>query len=838
MCREVVLDYVDPGEGVCYRLLRSVSCLQQLHHQNIVPLVFINLEPQINKVRSSPALERPVAWRAQRHPRAPPFSCLLLPPPSLALLPPRLRAPPTHPIAPSPRPQLRLFYEDVGHPLEEELKNGRLPLPHVREVLRQILIALAHCHCQGITHRNLKPKYVLLRRTGGSGGSGGSSSDSGGGGSSEGSGEWQVKLSDFNSVRWLGVQRHGGDEPLYGASDVAGACSPTVVTQPYRAPEILLGCTSYNTSIDIWACGCVFAEMASATILFAGDSDIGQLIRIFELLGTPGPEKPVHWRKVEDLPYYNPMFPAMRPKNFADHPSTKELCASPAAEDLLRRMLQFDPAMRITAAEALEHPFFSPDRPSYGLPPPSTQSGAQQPTADATPIARSSRKAQMVQMGEELASRKAQMRQLNAAGGAQEAVDSELTYERHHKDLAGFYACMSGGPDFDGGGSSKDAAAPSSLRTPIGAAGGSAARFSPIAASGSASGNRAAGSGGRPCVWDMWRTIESSQRGPGGMRPSAKPGASFSATELMQYTCHREVALQWILKSALDFCKCDRTVHLAVAILDHVCQLRPAPSSAQALTDGSGSWVELLGIAALLLACKFQEVEIHMVDEFVYHANARYESADVLDAEVRICSALRLDFAIPSSLDFLYCLLHRLSWPTAFAVHRGMHKPVVMLAQLLCELSLLSTELAMCRHSSLVASCSLCLSLACLRCGVWRDGSPGPSTTPEQYWTASMVQATGYTRADLRGVMGMLRAVHEQAAPSLSAQSGLAPVEQVGRWGAVRRKFSQPRFLGVLRVLPFSPHHGGALYSPLHADLVRTALPNSPVSNQVAAALI
>ena len=45
--------------------------------------------------------------------------------------------------------------------------------------------------------------------------------------------------------------------------------------------------------------------------------------------------------------------------------------------------------------------------------------------------------------------------------------------------------------------------------------------------------------------------------------------------------------------------------------------------------------------------------------------------------------------------------------------------------QLLCELALLSTEIAMGRKSSLVASSALCLSLACLRCGVWRDGSPG-----------------------------------------------------------------------------------------------------------------
>jgi hypothetical protein len=57
--------------------------------------------------------------------------------------------------------------------------------------------------------------------------------------------------------------------------------------------------------------------------------------------------------------------------------------------------------------------------------------------------------------------------------------------------------------------------------------------------------------------------------------------------------------------------------------------------------------------------------------------------------QVRICSALRLDFAIPSALDFVFCLLHRLRWPHVFAVHRGMHKQVAMLSQLLCEPSLL-----------------------------------------------------------------------------------------------------------------------------------------------------
>lgn len=60
-----------------------------------------------------------------------------------------------------------------------------------------------------------------------------------------------------------------------------------VVTLWYRAPEIMLGATEYSTAIDIWAVGCIFAEMVTKRILFEGDSEIDQLYRIFRVLGTP-----------------------------------------------------------------------------------------------------------------------------------------------------------------------------------------------------------------------------------------------------------------------------------------------------------------------------------------------------------------------------------------------------------------------------------------------------------------------------------------------------------------------------------------------------------------------
>ena len=115
--------------------------------------------------------------------------------------------------------------------------------------------------------------------------------------------------------------------------------------------------------------------MCSNEILFAGDSDIGQLFKIFGLLGTPGPGMPSEWPGVDSLPYWNAEFPSMMPKPLSDQAATPrwplDICSYPLADDLLRRMLRYDPMMRISAVEALRHPFFQPDRPSQELAPPS-----------------------------------------------------------------------------------------------------------------------------------------------------------------------------------------------------------------------------------------------------------------------------------------------------------------------------------------------------------------------------------------------------------------------------------------------------------------------------------
>jgi len=152
-----------------------------------------------------------------------------------------------------------------------------------------------------------------------------------------------------------------------------------------------------------------------------------------------------------------------------------------------------------------------------------------------------------------------------------------------------------------------------------------------------------------------------------------------------------------------------------------------------------------------------------------------------------------------------------------------------MLAQYLCDLSLLSYECAQ-QPASLVASAALCLALACLRCGLWRDGAPGPSDTPTRYWTPSMIQATGYTPQLLEAVLPWLRIEHDQAYAKLSVPPS-HPTDgddggvEVQKYETLRAKFTHPRFLGAVEVQPFAPHTGGSLLTPNQ----RRSLPNTPL---------
>jgi len=200
------------------------------------------------------------------------------------------------------------------------MKTGGLPENLAKSYLRQLLSGIAYCHAHRVLHRDLKPQNLLIDNRG------------------------NIKLADFGLARAFGV-------PVRNFTH-------EVVTLWYRPPEILLGEKTYSTAVDIWSLGCIFAEMLTKKPLFPGDSEIDQLFRIFRLLGTPNE---AIWPGVTHLQDFNSSFPNWdAPTGFAnilpDLKASGSLCEE--GWHLMNDLLQYDPERRITAREALSHPYF------------------------------------------------------------------------------------------------------------------------------------------------------------------------------------------------------------------------------------------------------------------------------------------------------------------------------------------------------------------------------------------------------------------------------------------------------------------------------------------------
>ncbi|KAM6162369.1 mitogen-activated protein kinase 12 isoform 3-T3 [Erethizon dorsatum] len=126
-----------------------------------------------------------------------------------------------------------------------------------------------------------------------------------------------------------------------------------VVTRWYRAPEVILNWMHYTQTVDIWSVGCIMAEMITGQTLFKGSDHLDQLKEIMKVTGTPSAEFVQKLQSAEAKNYMKGL-PELEKKDFASILTN----ASPMAVNLLEKMLVLDSEQRVTAAEALAHPYF------------------------------------------------------------------------------------------------------------------------------------------------------------------------------------------------------------------------------------------------------------------------------------------------------------------------------------------------------------------------------------------------------------------------------------------------------------------------------------------------
>ncbi|RAL17446.1 protein kinase [Aspergillus homomorphus CBS 101889] len=214
--------------------------------------------------------------------------------------------------------QLVLVFEfmdkDLKQYMDTQGDQGKLDQSQIKSFIYQVLCGTAFCHRNRVIHRDLKPQNLLISSSG------------------------QLKLADFGLARAIGIP--------------VNTFSNEVVTLWYRAPDVLLGSRAYNTNIDIWSIGCIMAEMYLGRPLFPGTSNDNQLHRIFRLLGTP---TEASWPGVSRLPEYRP---SIYPQEGLMDLRQVFWQADELALDLLRKMLRLCPEQRVSAAEAIMHPWF------------------------------------------------------------------------------------------------------------------------------------------------------------------------------------------------------------------------------------------------------------------------------------------------------------------------------------------------------------------------------------------------------------------------------------------------------------------------------------------------
>ncbi|KAB8336666.1 hypothetical protein FH972_020977 [Carpinus fangiana] len=192
-------------------------------------------------------------------------------------------------------------------------------LPHMKAWMSMLCGAVWFCHENYVLHRDIKPNNLLIAADG------------------------EMKLADFGLARSF--------------ADPGRRMSHQVITLWYRPPELFYQARHYSGAVDVWSVGCVFAELIRRVPWMPGTSDLDQLSKICDAVGTPTDD---NWPGVSSLSgYIKPEKAEVKPVRGRDFYEANFSGVGTEGVGLLMEMLKLDPRKRITARQTLRHPWWT-----------------------------------------------------------------------------------------------------------------------------------------------------------------------------------------------------------------------------------------------------------------------------------------------------------------------------------------------------------------------------------------------------------------------------------------------------------------------------------------------
>lgn len=224
--------------------------------------------------------------------------------------------------------EVYIIQELMQTDLHRVISTQTLTDDHIQYFIYQTLRAVKMLHGSNVIHRDLKPSNLLINSN------------------------CDLKVCDFGLAR-ISNEHDGIGGGINEAQDTS-AMTEYVATRWYRAPEVMLTAAKYTKAMDVWSCGCILAELFLKRPIFPGKDYRHQLMLIFGFLGTPTGEDLVCIESQRAKDYINtlPSYTPIRLEQVFPNVNAMGL-------DLLSKMLVFDPTTRITADEALRHPYLS-----------------------------------------------------------------------------------------------------------------------------------------------------------------------------------------------------------------------------------------------------------------------------------------------------------------------------------------------------------------------------------------------------------------------------------------------------------------------------------------------